>query len=94
MENFHDRGVWIRIRSLKNAWIRFVLKGLIRIRSISDRIRNPAHSTPIGWFGIHIIPINWLGLLQEFPSSQAQVDKVLAILLRLKRGDRQPGSQA
>ena len=41
MENFQDRGVWIRIRSLKNAWIRirFVLRGWIR--SISDRIRNP-----------------------------------------------------
>ena len=37
MENFQDRGVWIRIR------IRFVLRGWIRIRirSISDRIRNP-----------------------------------------------------
>ena len=33
MENFQDRGVWIRIR--------FVLRGWIR--SISDRIRNPAH---------------------------------------------------
>ena len=33
MENFQDRGVWIRIR--------FVLRGWIRIRSISDRIRNP-----------------------------------------------------
>ena len=45
MENFQDRGVWIRIRSLKNAWIRirFVLKGRIRILSISDRIRNPGH---------------------------------------------------
>ena len=43
MENFQDRGVWIRIRSLKNAWIRirFVLRGWIRIRSISDLIRNP-----------------------------------------------------
>ena len=44
MENFQDRGVWIRIRSLKNAWIRirirFVLRGWIRIQSISDRIRN------------------------------------------------------
>ena len=36
MENFRDRGVWIRIR------IRFVLRGWIRLRSISDRIRNPA----------------------------------------------------
>ena len=35
MENFQDRGVWIRIR--------FVLRGWIRILSISDRIRNPAH---------------------------------------------------
>ena len=35
MENFQDRGVWIRIQ------IRFVLRGWIRIRSISDRIRNP-----------------------------------------------------
>ena len=36
MENFQDRGVWIRIR------IQFVLRGWIRIRTISDRIRNPA----------------------------------------------------
>ena len=45
MENFQDRGVWIRIRSLKNAWIRirFVLRGSIRIRSISDR--NPGRMT-------------------------------------------------
>ena len=44
MENFQDRGVWIRIRSLKNAWIRirirFVLRGWIRL--ISDGIRKPA----------------------------------------------------
>ena len=38
MENFQDRGVWIRTR------IRFVLRGWIRIRSISDRIRNPGWS--------------------------------------------------
>ena len=37
MENFQDRGVLIQIR--------FVLRGWIRIRSISDRIRNPAHDT-------------------------------------------------
>ena len=37
METFQDRGVWIWIR------IRFVLRGWIRIRSISDRIRNPAY---------------------------------------------------
>ena len=59
MENFQDRGVWIRIQSLKNAririrlvlrgWIRirirFVPRGRIRIRirSISDRIRNPGY---------------------------------------------------
>ena len=45
MENFQDRGVWIRIWSLKNAWIRirFVLRGSIRIRSISDR--NPWRMT-------------------------------------------------
>ena len=36
MENFQDRGVRIRIR--------FALRGWIRIRSISDRIRNPGHS--------------------------------------------------
>ena len=35
MENFQDRGVLIRIR--------FVLRGWIRIRSISDRIRNPVY---------------------------------------------------
>ena len=33
MENIQDRGVWIR----------FVLRGWIRIRSISDRIRNPGY---------------------------------------------------
>ena len=47
MENFQDRGVWIRIRFVLRGWIRirFVLGGWIRIRirSISDRIRNPAH---------------------------------------------------
>ena len=48
MENFQDRGVWIRIRIrfVLRGWIRirirFVLRGWIRIRSISDRIRNPA----------------------------------------------------
>ena len=46
MENFQDRGVWIRIRFVLRGWIRiqirFVLRGWIRIRSISDRIRNPA----------------------------------------------------
>ena len=61
MENFQDRGVWIPIRSLKNAWIRiwirivlrgwirirFVLRGWFRIRSISDRIRNPVSHTNI-----------------------------------------------
>ena len=59
MENFQDRGVWIRIRSLKNAWIRiriqfvlrgwirirFVLRGWIRIRSKSELIRNPRRDT-------------------------------------------------
>ena len=47
MENFQDRGVWIRIRIrfVMRGWIRirFVLRGWIRIllnRSISDRIRN------------------------------------------------------
>ena len=39
MENFQDRGVWIRIR--------FVQRGWIRIRSISDRIRNPGGSVQI-----------------------------------------------
>ena len=34
MDNFQDRGVWIRI----------VLRGWIRIRYITDRIRNPACS--------------------------------------------------
>ena len=49
MENFPDRGVWIRIRFVLRGWIRiririrFVLRGWIRIRSISDRIRNPAY---------------------------------------------------
>ena len=46
MENFQDRGVWIRIRFVLRGWIRirFVLRCWIRIRirSISDRIRNPA----------------------------------------------------
>ena len=57
MENFQDKGVWIR--SLKNAWIRirfvlrgwirFVLRGWIRIRFvlrgwIRIRFRNPAHT--------------------------------------------------
>ena len=48
MENFQDRGVWIRIRIVLRGWIRIrlVLRGWIRIwiriRSISDRIRNPA----------------------------------------------------
>ena len=64
MENFQDRGVWIRIRSLKNAWIRirfvlrgwirirFVLRGWIRIRSISDRIRNPGSRNHVAaWTG-------------------------------------------
>ena len=55
MENFQDRGVWIRIRFVLKGWIRiqfvlrgwirirFVLRGWIRIRiwSTSDRIRNP-----------------------------------------------------
>ena len=44
MENFQDRGVWIRIRIrfVLRGWIRirFVLRSWIRIRSISDRIRN------------------------------------------------------
>ena len=53
MENFQDRGVWIRIRSLKDAWIciriRFDLRGWIRIRFvlrgwIRIRFRNPAHT--------------------------------------------------
>ena len=41
MENFQDRGVWIRIRFVLIGWIRIVLRGWIRSRSISDRIRNP-----------------------------------------------------
>ena len=49
MEN-QDRGVWIRIRFVLRGRIRirirFVLRGwirirIVRIRSISDRIRNP-----------------------------------------------------
>ena len=39
MENFQDRGVWIRIRFVLRGWIRI----RVRIRSISDRIRNPAY---------------------------------------------------
>ena len=49
MENFQDRGVWIRIRIrfVLRGWIRnrFVLRGWIRIRSISDRIRNPTYTS-------------------------------------------------
>ena len=53
MDNFQDRGVWIRNRTglekimdpdptcSEIGWIRLALRGLIRIRSISDRIRNP-----------------------------------------------------
>ena len=52
MENFQDRGVWIRIRFVLRGWIRirirFFLRGWIRIRSISDRIRNPADSKSAG----------------------------------------------
>ena len=54
MEDFPDRGVWIRDSDLdpvyfldpvlKKSWIRiwiqFVLRGWIRSRSISDRIRS------------------------------------------------------
>ena len=47
MKTFQDRGVWIRIRFVLRGWIRirFVLRGWsrIRIRSTSDRIRNPAN---------------------------------------------------
>ena len=49
MENFKDRSVWIRI------W--FVLRGWIRIRSISDRIRNPGCRAKI--FSIFIMKVNF-----------------------------------
>ena len=49
MRKFQDRGVWIRItiRSFKKSWIRIrlVLRGSIRIRAISERIRNPSLHT-------------------------------------------------
>ena len=45
MENFQDSWVWIRDmdKFQKKSWIqiRFVLRDWIRIRSISERIRNP-----------------------------------------------------
>ena len=54
MENFQDRGVWIRIR------IRLVLRGWIRIRSISDRICNPAHRDMQNmWLGVLFIFLAW-----------------------------------
>ena len=68
MENFQDRGVWV--------WIRFVLRGWIRIRSISDRICNPGY-----WGSFSLLLVVFWSINTTDGIGNLEVDGILYVYL-------------